>query len=376
MKIFYTNFHLGWGGQPLQVLELASAMADRGHEVTVFAPQGSELARRVSEASLIQASLQLDTSCRFPRGLRPIKTGRDLVALRSRILEQRADIVHCHGSQDSWITAAALIGLKSRCGFIRTKHNSYPTVRHQANRWLYNSSLDHIIAVAAPIREELLAGGFVAENRVSVLHAGLNDRFAERVTRSRTEIRRELVIDEEAPLIGLIGRLAPDKGQDTLLDAALLVRKMIPNAHFVLVGTGGDWDRIRGLIEEKNLSSHVTWAGFREDIPSVTAALDLSVLAARACDASSTVLKEAMILGVPVIGTRVGGTAEILDSGACGLLIAPGQADELAAAILDTLTRPEETRVRVRAARNHVQRYLSSRVAEATERIYQAVRHG
>jgi glycosyltransferase involved in cell wall biosynthesis len=297
--------------------------------------------------------------------------GRDIAALRSAVKSSGAQIDHCHGSQDSWIPAAALVGLKGQCKFIRTKHNSYPAARHCANRWLYNTGIDHTIAVAGPIREELVHDGFVAENRASVLHAGLDDNFAERVTRPRTEIRRELLIDEDAPLIGLVGRLAPDKGQDTLLDAALIVRREIPSAHFVLVGTGGDWDRIRGLIEEKELESHVTWAGFRDDVPSVTAALDISLLAARACDASSTVLKEAMVLGVPVIGTDVGGTVDILKNGEAGLLIEPGSAEALAQAILKTLNDPQGTEARVQIAREHVTQYLSSRIAEATEAIYQ-----
>ncbi|MHC4885669.1 MAG: hypothetical protein ACYTGH_11360, partial [Planctomycetota bacterium] len=85
MKIFYTNFHMGWGGQPLQVLELASAMADRSHEVTVFAPPESELAKRVGAACDNHPTLHLDTRCRFPRGLRPIKVGRDIAALRCAV---------------------------------------------------------------------------------------------------------------------------------------------------------------------------------------------------------------------------------------------------------------------------------------------------
>ena len=54
----------------------------------------------------------------------------------------------------------------------------------------------------------------------------------------------------------------------------------------ILVGTGGDWDRIRGLIETFGLQDAVTWTGFQEDIPSLTAAMDVSVLAAKSCDAS------------------------------------------------------------------------------------------
>lgn len=368
MNIFYANFHLGWGGQPLQVLQLAGAMQKRGHKVMVFSPPESDLARRSAEAGI-----PVETCCSFRRGLRPAALYNDIKNLVSKANEVASDIIHCHGSQDTWTSLAATKFGNLKAKLIRTKHNSYKPSHHPANWYLYNHGVAHTIAVAGSIKDQLVEGGFVKDEKVSVIHAGLDDNF---VTESRTPpeaIRRELHIPQDAFLIGLVGRLAPDKGQDTLLYAAKKVLAEIPNAHFLLVGTGGDWDRIRGLINKLNLQEKVTWAGFRSDVSSVTAALDVSLLAARACDASSTVLKEAMVLGVPVVATDVGGTREIVKNGECGELIIPGDSVALAYGIINVYLKRDVTEKRVNAAKEHVKQFLASEIARKTEDIYREV---
>lgn len=365
MNICYANFHLGWGGQPLQVLQLASAMQDRGHNIKVFSPPESDLAERCKSAGI-----NADTGCLFRRGLRPVTLYRDISYLINKCREFEADIIHCHGSQDTWTAAAAIRLGRLKAGLIRTKHNSYKPARHFANKFLYNNLISHTIAVAGSIRDQLVDDGFVSGEKVSVIHAGLADSFAEEVKTPPAEIRKELNIPADAYLIGLVGRLAPDKGQDTLLRAAEAIFKEIPDAHIVLVGTGGDWDRIKGLIAELNLQEKVTWAGFRRDVSSVTAALDVSLLAARACDASSTVLKEAMILNIPVVATDVGGTMEIIDNGNCGIPVKPGCEKSLAEGIIKTFKDKESTIARVELAGKHVKKFLASEIACQTEKVY------
>ncbi|MHC4870692.1 MAG: glycosyltransferase family 4 protein [Planctomycetota bacterium] len=368
MNIFYANFHLGWGGQPLQVLQLATAMQNRGHNIKVFSPPESDLVSRC-----VEAGIETETCCRFRRGFRPVNLYKDVNKLIKKCRQFDTDIIHCHGSQDTWTSAAAIKLGRLKAGLIRTKHNSYKPANHLANRLLYNSLISHTIAVAGPIADDLLADNFVAADKVSVIHAGLADNFSLEDRVPAEKIRKDLSIPENAYLIGLVGRLAPDKGQDTLLKAAEEIIQEIPEAHILLVGTGGDWDRIKSLISELNLKNKVTWAGFRSDISSITASLDVSLLAARACDASSTVLKEAMILRVPVVATDVGGTSEIVDDGKCGLLVKPGDPESLAAGIIKTFKDKESSAQRVNRAAIHVMKFLASEIAIKTENIYNRV---
>jgi glycosyltransferase involved in cell wall biosynthesis len=333
VRVLLTNFHRGWGGQAQQVLLLAGALRAAGHGVLVAAPPGSVLAERAAGAQIDAV-----TACRFPRGFRPARLARDVAALRRIVHRHGTQLVHAHGSQDGWLAAATRILCRECYALVRTKHNSYPVRPHAANRLLYGRWTDRTIAVAEPIREAILRLPGIRPERVVTIHAGIPDDFGRDVPPdARASVRAEFGLSEDAPLVGLVGRLAPDKGQEILLRALPAIRKRIPDAHALLVGTGGDYDRQQTLRDGLGLRDAATFTLFREDVARLTAACDVAVLAATACDASSTVLKEAMALGVPVVGSDVGGTREILEGGRAGRLVPPGDPDALADALADTL---------------------------------------
>lgn len=383
LRIALTSFHQGWGGQPYQILLLAEAMKDLGHEVVILTPPGSDLAQRAKKEGIA-----VFEGCRFSRGFRPWAIVRDLFHLKQFLSSFQPSVLHCHGSQDSWLVAIARALFCSRripsrdrpssprpafFPIIRTKHNSYPVRRHAANRWLYGKAMTRVIAVAEVIRQDLLQLGVATSRHVVTIHAGLPDSFGEDVPPdARNSVRREFALLPDTPLVGLVGRLAPDKGQEILLRALPRVQHTIPHIHALFIGTGGDYDRQLGLRKTLRLEEVAHYLLFRTDIARLTAALDIAILAATACDASSTVLKEAMALGIPVIGTDVGGTAEILADG-CGVLIPPGNPEKLADAILHlfAMRGTPELAEQTRRARERVNREFRMRiVAERTEAIY------
>ena len=123
--------------------------------------------------------------------------------------------------------------------------------------------------------------------------------------------------------------------------AATRLAPEFPTARFLFVGRGTEEGSLKKAAGELGISDRVVFLGFREDIPQITAALDLSVLPSVDCDASSAVLKEAMAVGRPVVATSIGGAGEIVLAGQTGLLVPPGDADALAQAIRTVLRSPD-----------------------------------
>lgn len=369
MRIAITDFHRDWGGQPLQALLLAQALAGRGHEVWLLAPPGSELERRA-----IAGGVNFSGVCNFSRGFRPLRLWRDLRALFRFVRERNIELVHSHGSQDCWLAAAAKLLGQNSFRLVRTKHNSYPVRPHLFNRWLYGAAADRTICVAGPIREALLQATGAAPARVTTIHAGLADGFGSDVPDDAAEsVRREFGFAPETQLVGLVGRLSPDKGQEQLLRALAMLRNDFPRLRALLVGTGGDYDRQLRLRAELGLNAAAVFTLFRDDVARLTRACDVAVLAATGCDASSTVLKEAMSLGVPVVGSDVGGTREILENGACGRIVPPGDYAALAEALAETLRgagNEAQLAVVARARARARELYAMSAVAERTEQVY------
>jgi glycosyltransferase involved in cell wall biosynthesis len=172
-----------------------------------------------------------------------------------------------------------------------------------------------------------------------------------------------------APVIGNVGRLAAQKGQRYLLEAAPAVLAAHPDARFVIVGDGERRDE----LEELARGLPVTFTGQRDDVPDLLASFDVF-----ACpslfEGLCLAVVEAQAAGVPVVATPVGGIRDTVADGETGLSVPVADGDALARAIIRLLDEPElaarladEARRRVRA------RFSEQRMVEETVRLYGAV---
>jgi glycosyltransferase involved in cell wall biosynthesis len=168
----------------------------------------------------------------------------------------------------------------------------------------------------------------------------------------------------------MVGRLVPIKDVPTFLKAAALVRKALPACRFALVGDGEERSLLEEEVSRLGLAEAVSFCGWRRDIGAVYGDLDVVVNSSRN-EGTPVALIEALAASRPVVATRVGGTPDLLGEGARGLLVPPGEAEALAAAILETLRSPEAARLRALAGRDHVlARHSLSRLIEDVDALY------
>ena len=163
------------------------------------------------------------------------------------------------------------------------------------------------------------------------------------------EVRSHLSSDERAPLVGIVGRIDPEKGVDVLVRAMGLLQGAAADAHLVVVGSGGlapDGypERVRAEAEA-TLGDRVRFVGRTNDVPATLRALDVLVNASVAEPFGLSVL-EAQASGVAVVGTRAGGIPDFVFDGDNGLLVPHGDAHALAKA-LDRLVTDDELRARL-----------------------------
>jgi len=180
----------------------------------------------------------------------------------------------------------------------------------------------------------------------------------------RAKLREVWGVGERGVVIGSVGRLVAEKGVAVLVRAAAILRDRLkgtdpgirgsvpPKGAFkvVIVGSGsgqrgGDEDELRNLVRSLGLEEEVLFVGFK-DAPAVFyKAFDVFVLPSTGFESFPTVVVEAMLAGLPVVGTRKGGTVELIDDGRTGFLVPPGDSEALAAALakLCTSVRLRET---------------------------------
>lgn len=142
-------------------------------------------------------------------------------------------------------------------------------------------------------------------------------------------LRDELGIPADAPLLGFVGRLSPEKGPSVFVRAALLLHSRAPEVHFVMVGEGPLEPELRRLAELFGLQGRMHFAGLRRDMQAIYSELDVVVSSSNS-EAMPLALMEAMACGLPIVATRVGGVPDLVEHGETGWLVGPGEFDDLA----------------------------------------------
>ncbi|MCD6326649.1 glycosyltransferase family 4 protein [bacterium] len=370
MRVLHTNFHLGWGGQAARVFFLCRKLLEMGVDVTVAAPSTSVLVKRCN-----QAGIPVLDNVRFSKGFRPIDFAHDVRVLRRFISANRIEILHTHGSQDTWSGCTAKALCKRKPSVVRTRHNTFPVHYSIHNRILHRRLIDWLVVVSDSVIERysrFIESGIISLDRVTTIHSSIQVERYDPKRVDQAAARAQLNIHPDASVISVAARLAREKGHKYLLEALVPLRAEFPNILLLLAGEGDQERALKAYSRELGIESNVRFLGFTGDVPLVQAAADVSVLPSIDCDASSAAIKEAMAMERPVVATRIGGASEILDDGTDGLVVPPGDSEALAEALSHLLNDPELRQAMGAAARKKVvERYTEARLAEQTLAVYE-----
>jgi glycosyltransferase involved in cell wall biosynthesis len=162
---------------------------------------------------------------------------------------------------------------------------------------------------------------------------------------SQGDLRKKFRIDSQDIVIGTVGRLSPEKGLEYLISAIRDVVNEYPQTKVLIVGDGDEKYRLslQEKVKELELSSHIFFVGFYEDVPQILKCMDIFSLPSL-FEAFNRSLLEAMACGLPVVATAVGGNVEIVQNGVNGLLVPPSNPGALALAITELLKDKEKAR--------------------------------
>jgi glycosyltransferase involved in cell wall biosynthesis len=166
------------------------------------------------------------------------------------------------------------------------------------------------------------------------------------------------------PVVGFVGRIEPRKGVLDLIAAAPAIRAASPGAEVVIVGDD-PWDAFPDYLAQVRAARDVVHVSWHDNAPGLMRHFDVLVAPSHQ-EPFGTVISEAMAVGTPVVATRVGGLAEVVDDGVTGLLVEPGEPDALAAAVLEVLGRRDAMSA---AAREAARRFGADAYADRVEAL-------
>lgn len=186
--------------------------------------------------------------------------------------------------------------------------------------------------------------------------------------------RARLSSNPAEPIIGIVGRIDPEKGIHTVVKSMLMLEGPARSSHLAVVGApaldDGTYEAELRAEAEKALGDRCRFVGSVDDVPTVLRSLDVLINASTSEPFGLSVL-EAQACGVPVIGTHSGGIPEFVTDGETGLLVTPGQADALAVGLNRLFgTRGLRNKLTIAARNSVVAHYSLAARAEAIARLY------
>lgn len=229
---------------------------------------------------------------------------------------------------------------------------------------------NRLIALTPGQRDDLVNVYHIAPaGKFTVMGYGLDLSAFAAAQRRTGDFRRAWGVADDAPLITIVGRLAPVKNHALFLQAAAKVREALPAARFALVGDGELRAELETQVDALGLRDAVFFTGWQKDVAPVYADSDVLVISSVNEGTPFTVI-EAMATGCPVVSTAVGGVPDFLNQGELGKLVPSGDADALAAALIETVRNPPDAEA-LRAL--IVERYGIDRLVRDLDGLYRGL---
>jgi glycosyltransferase involved in cell wall biosynthesis len=348
------DFHTG---AAIQLRDLARDLAARGHRVLVVTRPSERWAAEARAAGFAHLG--------FFRGpADPVGAARLAGVLR----RERIEVVHAHKGGGRTLTLLAR-AFGPAPPLVVNRGVSFPMA--PVSRWADRSRLvARIVAVCRAIKDDLVRQGLPAA-KIEVVYSGTDTARFDPARVSGAGIRRELGLDAGAPLVTQIGVREP-KGNDDLLRAFAGVRAAQPAARLLLVGARPETrGPLEAIARASGLGDAVSIWGYRDDVPEILAATDVSVDASHVGLGITGTLRESLAMETPAVATRAMGNPELVGHEEHGLLVPPRDPEALAAAVLRLLADPSWARALGRAGRQRVVAEFSTRAkVERLETLY------
>lgn len=372
MRILHVIGDSAFGGGSMVITDIATGARTAGHDVAVLTTD-ARFQQVLHDAGI--GVVDLDLVRRRPH---PVRDTTGVVRLARLLRSERIDLVHTHTTRGGVLgRAAARLAATPRV--IHTAHGFAVAERDAAwRRWgcfaverVAARWCDHVVTVSEHHGRWAHDAGVRPRHGIVVVPNGARDLGRHDLATSEGDVAAGPRRD--APTLVHVGRIAHGKGIDVLL-TALAGLDGVRAPRLLVAGDGPALEASRSQARQFGLEGRVDWLGYRDDPGDVLASGDVVVLPSLR-EGLSLALLEAMSSGRPIVASDLGGNAEALDGGRCGVLVPPGDAAALRDAIRALLDDPARAaHLGAAARRRFVATYGRDRMVAAYVALYAADR--
>ncbi len=368
MKILITCLSKSWGGMEMQSVLTAEILNQNKIETEILCYKNSRI-QKFAESKKIGVNL-ISASSYFNLV--------QIFKIISLLKRKNFDLIHAQASKDLWLLVPALKFFSNGIPLLLTKHvGSFIVKKDFLHKWIY-SRVSGAIAISGVIKRNLIATTPLSEDKVLLVHNGIDTEKFKPDNSTREKIRDEFNIKDKL-VIGMSARFTPGKGHEEFLQAANLLCSKYENLIFMIAG-GPSYgeneyaDKIYKLAEQSRLKNKVIFTGYRDDMPDVYRSMDIFVFPSHA-EAFGLALAEAMSSQLPSVCSASDGVLDIAIDGKTSYLFEKQNADDLARKI-EMLIQSEEKRIEFgkEARKRAVEMFDIKVFAEKLINIYRSLR--
>lgn len=369
-KIAYLCLSLSSGGLEFHAVNLSKWMKERGRDITLIISKNSGIKSDIISNAL--AYLEIKKPAKYYDLLKAKK-------ISSYILKNNFEVVICGDNND--LNFASLV--KMFCGNkIKLIYIQQMQIGINKKDFLHNithSRIDFWVTPLGYLKKQVQEKTNVREERIHIIRYGTEvEKFLK--IREKSEARKILNLPENKFVIGILGRIDRLKGQDFLIDSVHYIKeKYNPDIHLIIAGnpTKNEGEGLLNELKEKvrdyKLEDSVLFAGRVNENQDFYSAIDLFAMASQS-ESYGLVTIEAMLSGIPVIGTKTGGTPELLNFGEYGVLYKPGDIEDFTGKVIEIYNNYNKyLKKSVDARENAIEEYSHHTECENLEKLFQEI---
>ena len=305
--------------------------------------------------------------------------GNDLKAIkevRALIMKYNPDIVYAHSSKAGAIARVADIGLKNYC--VYNPHGWAFNMRCSAKKKAMYTAIEKIaapfcekiICISDAEKQSALDKKICKDDKLQVIFNGVDIESYESGAHGVVK-RKDLNIPEDAFVVGMVGRISPQKAPDVFVKMAKQVKDKVPNAHFIIVGNGNQEDEIRKYAKDNGFSDSLHITGWVDDPMSYVELFDIACLLSR-WEGFGLVLPEYMMAEKPIVATCVDAIPNIVRNEENGLLVEVDNAAEASEAVIRLYRNAKfKQNLVIQGIKDVHSKFDAQRVAKEHEKLFE-----
>ena len=353
-NLLYVFDNMEFGGGERVFAQIINRLSGKKYKIMVAClPTGAFVEKIKGSAAQIKS---VDMRNRFNPGV--------ILQLSSLIKREGVDIVHSQGARADFFArvAAKFAGAPVVVSTVPMPVEGFDVspirkLIYTAFNRFSERFVDRFMVVSDALEKMMIERHRIGPQRVVKIYNGIEeDEYCmadkEIVSRS-SHFRKESGLDDDVPIIGVIGRLVWQKGFEYFIEAIPEVLNRFIDARFLVIGEGVLKDALEARHERLKLGDKLIFTGFRSDIKDVLASVDIFVIPSL-IEGLPMILLEAMAMAKPIVATDIDGIKEVLYNGEAGLLVPPKDPKALSDAIIDMLIHRDKAYQMGMAARKIV----------------------